>query len=109
VRDTHTLTDRLLGALVSVSSNMTGAEIEAAINAALYEAYDIDRKCGGATGGRLTPELLVRVVNEGQERSLYNGGAGGALANQINDAARRGWLDADFGGRVPSPVGGAKG
>ena len=37
----------------SVSGNMTGAEIEAAIGEALYRAYDADRQDGGAVSSRL--------------------------------------------------------
>jgi hypothetical protein len=68
-----------------VSANMTGAEIEAAVAEAFYEAYERDR-------GLLRGDTLVEVVKRAQRRALYNNDGG---LNGLRVAAQQqGWLTA---------------
>lgn len=68
-----------------VSQKMTGAEIESAVNDALYEAYDLDR--GELKRDKFTPELLSRVVIAAKSRALYNGGEAATTLAELTEAA----------------------
>lgn len=99
--------ESLLDELVAVSEKMTGAEIESAINEALYRAYNDHQASRSADttipGATFTPELLVDVVKANSVRALYNGGDGQLLDGQERSAAERGWLDAETGNVVTAP------
>lgn len=52
-----------------ISGQLTGAEIESAVNGALYERYKLDRASAG--GHPFTAKLVVEIVLVARERALY--------------------------------------
>jgi len=91
---TPTQLDELCGELshAANSQNMTGAEIEAAISEALYEACDHDRPNGGLD--KFTPDLIRQVVQAAMGRALYvpGGNAHAALVSLEGVATANHWV-----------------
>ncbi len=73
------------------SQEMTGAEIEYAVQEALYRAYD-DHRNGVISSAGLTSDRLLEVVRECKDRSLYNGEGKQSYRDALADAENRRWL-----------------
>jgi hypothetical protein len=80
----------------TLSGAMTGAEIEHAINEALYARYQIARSTR-SENERLTLDLLVRVLRDANGRALYARGTPDAatLTTLQTEARQRHWVMAD--------------
>lgn len=82
----------------NVSQNMTGAEIEYAVNEALYETYKLSQKNDST---RLSAEIIIEVVKKASERCVYGIGTT-ALSNlntlQADALDVRKWLPASAAG-----------
>jgi hypothetical protein len=75
-----------------LSNNLTGAEIEYAVNEALYEAHK-------ERSERLTPDTLVRTVSAAMQRALYNPSSQMfATMTALEQAAKQNhWIEAERG------------
>lgn len=75
----------------SISSNMTGAEIENAVNEALYRSYERNQRDPTST---LTAEIVIEAVQSSANRALYftDGPDHIEMMNLQNDAAAKNWI-----------------
>ncbi len=78
----------------ALSGNLTGAEIEHAVNEALYEAYKQAQASGdGEVQGALNVQQVVAAVNRANNEALYRPGSPehATLQNQRNAVNQNGW------------------